>query len=78
MSRPLQGGDDPFSRAAKEKRDLVKATEKRQIKNAKAALKTAGPGAPLPPTLKLAASLPEHGKGKPAKRKEMQDDVSPS
>lgn len=36
-----------------------------------------GGGAPaaLPPTLQLAASLPEHGRGRPSKRKEIRDDV---
>ena len=29
----------------------------------------------LPPTLKLAASLPEHGKGIPTKRRELKADV---
>ena len=31
----------------------------------------------LPPTLKLAASLPEHGKGAPTKRRELKLDVRP-
>ena len=31
--------------------------------------------AALPPTLQLAASLPEHGHGRPVKRKEIRDDV---
>lgn len=53
----------------------MKAQHKRQVANIKASAKTTGSSGALPPTLKLAAALPEHGKGKPTKRKEMKDDV---
>ena len=69
-------GEDPFTKLKQEKRERVKDQHKRQVANIKASAKTTGSSAALPPTLKLAASLPAHGKGKPTKRKEMQDDVS--
>ena len=59
----------------KEKRERVKAAGKRELANKKTALKAAGKGA-VPSTLKLASTLPEHGKGRPVKRKELKDDVS--
>jgi len=52
----------------------MKLNDKQHMGNLKAAMKASGPGA-LPATLKLAASLPEHGKGKPTKRKDLADDV---
>lgn len=71
----VQDGQDPFSALRKEKAARVKSTDKRQLANAKVALKNAGQGA-VPPTLKLAAALPEHGKGQPVKRTELRNDVS--
>ena len=59
----------------KDKASRVKSGEKLQLANVKHSLKTAGRGS-VPPTLKLAASLPEHGRGKPSKRKELKQDVS--
>lgn len=70
-----QVGEDPFSKLRQEKRERVKEQQQRQLKNIKASAKAVGSSAALPPTLKLAAALPAHGKGKPTKRKEMQDDV---
>jgi regulator of ribosome biosynthesis len=64
------GVEDPFSRKLKEKKERVKKNEKQRLGNLKNAVKEGGKGA-LPATLKLAASLPEHGRGKPSKRKEM-------
>ena len=52
------------------KKDRMKMNDKQHMGNLKAAMKASGPGA-LPATLKLAASLPEHGKGKPTKRKDL-------
>ena len=52
----------------------MKKQAKAQLSNLKAAAKAGGKGA-LPPTLRLAAALPEHGKGKPVKRKELAGEV---
>lgn len=68
------GVEDPFTRQRAEKRERVKKQEKQQLANLKAAAK-AGGSAALPPTLRLAAALPEHGKGRPAKRKELKDEL---
>ena len=64
------GVEDPFTRKLKEKKERVKKNEKQRLGNLKTAVKEGG-NAALPATLKLAASLPEHGRGKPSKRKEM-------
>lgn len=53
------------------------AGEGRQLANLKAALKKGGKGA-VPNTLQLAAALPEHGRGQPAKRKDLRDNVRSS
>ena len=58
-----------------ERKGKVKAGKKRELANVKNSLKKLGK-ASVPSTLKLAASLPEHGKGKPSKRKELIQDVS--
>ncbi|KAK9916893.1 hypothetical protein WJX75_008410 [Coccomyxa subellipsoidea] len=68
-------GEDPFSKLKQEMRERVKDQQKRQLQNIKASAKAVGSSAALPPTLKLAAALPAHGKGKPTKRKEMHDDI---
>jgi regulator of ribosome biosynthesis len=68
-------GEDPFAKLKQEKRERVKAQQMRQMANIKASAKATGAKAALPPTLKLAAALPTHGKGRPPKRKEMHDDV---
>lgn len=64
------GVEDPFSRKLKEKKERVSKNKKQQLNNLKNADKVGGKGA-LPATLRLAASLPEHGRGVPTKRKEM-------
>ena len=71
----LQQGEDPFTKQRQEKRERVRKQEKQQLSNLKAAAKAGGVGA-LPPTLRLAAALPEHGKGLPVKRKEFHGEVS--
>ncbi|KAI7840975.1 hypothetical protein COHA_005204 [Chlorella ohadii] len=74
------GVEDPFTKQRAEKRERVKKQEKQQLANLKvrwlagAAAKAGGSGA-LPPTLRLAAALPEHGKGRPAKRKELKHEL---
>lgn len=70
----VQVGEDPFTKMQQAKAQRVKSTERRQLANTKHALKSAGRGA-VPSTLKLAATLPEHGKGQPAKRRELAQDV---
>ncbi len=72
-----QVGEDPFTKLKQEKRERVKDQQKRQLQNIKASAKAVGSSAAVPPTLKLAAALPAHGKGKPTKRKDMHDDVRP-
>ncbi|KAL4446233.1 hypothetical protein ABPG77_003040 [Micractinium sp. CCAP 211/92] len=67
-------GEDPFTKQRQEKKERVKKQEKQQLANLKAAAKAGGAGA-LPPTLRLAAALPEHGKGRPAKRKELKGEL---
>jgi hypothetical protein len=57
-----------------EKRERVKAQRQQQAANVKQALKVGGAAA-VPATLRLAASLPDKGRGKPAKRKELRDEV---
>jgi regulator of ribosome biosynthesis len=64
------GVEDPFSRGLQEKKERVKKQTQRQLANLKSAVKEGGKGA-LPATLRLAATLPEHGRGKPTKRKEV-------
>ena len=56
------------------KRERLKKNEKQQMGNLKVAMKQSGPRA-LPGTVKLAASLPQHGNGRPSKRKDTEDDV---
>ena len=73
----VQVGEDPFAALKQEKRERVKAQRQRQVANVKASSKDRGGPVALPPTLKLAAALPVHGKGKPSKRQEIQDDVRP-
>jgi hypothetical protein len=53
----------------------VRKQQKQQLGNLKVAAKAGGAGA-LPPTLRLAATLPDHGKGQPAKRKELHAEVT--
>ena len=71
----LQLGEDPFGEQRKEKKARLASQEGRQLKNKQASDKVHGKPA-LPPTLKLAASLPEHGKGVPTKKRELKLDVS--
>lgn len=71
----LQLGEDPFTQLRQEKRSRVNKQEQQQLANLKQAAKVGGKAA-LPATLQLAATLPEKGKGKHIKRKELKDDVS--
>lgn len=71
----LQPGEDPFTKQRQEKKERIRKQEKQQLANLKAAAKAGGSGA-LPSTLRLAAALPEHGKGRPTKRKELKGEVS--
>lgn len=71
---PLQPGEDPFTQLRKEKRERVAKQAKQQAANVKQALQTGGRAA-VPATLRLAATLPEKGRGKPIKRKELRDEV---
>ena len=71
----MQPGEDPFAALKKEKKQKVQAQSQRQAANLKATAKQRGQ-AGLPPTLSLAAALPEHGKGAPVKRRDMKSDVS--
>ncbi|KAH7621969.1 putative Ribosome biogenesis regulatory protein-like protein [Nannochloris sp. 'desiccata'] len=68
------GVEDPFTRMRREKKDRVKKNETQQLGNLKAAHKQGGKGV-LPATLKLAATLPEHGRGIPSKRKELKGEL---
>eukprot|EP00890_Picochlorum_soloecismus_P003980 jgi/Picsp_1/4583/NSC_01953-R1_protein len=68
------GVQDPFSKAKSEKKERLKKQSDRQLANLKSIAKQAGQDA-LPTTLRLAASLPEHGRGKPTKRREMLPDL---
>ena len=68
-------GDDPFLQMENDRKGKVKAGKKRELANVKNSLKKIGKSA-VPTTLKLAATLPEHGKGKPTKQKELVADVS--
>ena len=70
----FQAGEDPFGDQRKDKKSRIASQEGRQLKNKQASDKIHGKPA-LPPTLKLAASLPEHGKGAPTKRRELKSDV---
>lgn len=74
MLNLLQAGEDPFGDQRKEKKAKIASQEGRQLKNKQASDKIHGKPV-LPPTLKLAASLPEHGKGVPTKRRELKADV---
>ena len=70
----MQAGSDPFTAARQAKKGRMQHNDKQQMGNLKTALKTAGPGA-LPTTLRLAAALPEHGKGHTTKHADRQQDV---
>jgi hypothetical protein len=70
----LQPGEDPFTLLRQEKRERVKHQQKQQLANVKQAVKESGAAA-VPATLRLAAALPNKGKGKPTKRKELRDEV---
>jgi hypothetical protein len=70
----LQPGEDPFSLLKQEKKDRQKKQNKQQLANVKQAIKTGGAAA-VPATLRLAATLPDKGKGKPTKRRELRDEV---
>lgn len=70
----LQVGEDPFTQLKKEKKDRVKKNQKQQLENLKV---TAKGGGQLPASLRLAAQLPEHGRGPPEKKR-IKDDVSAS
>ena len=67
-------GEDPFTQQRAAKRERVAKQDKRQLANLKAGAKAGGKGA-LPPTLRLAAALPEHGRGPPVKRRELKGEV---
>lgn len=68
------GVEDPFSIMKREKKERVKRQEGKQLANLKAAAKSGGKDV-LPSTLKLAATLPQHGRGKPTKRKELKGEL---
>ena len=70
----VAGTEDPFTRIKKEKKERVKKQEASRLKNLKSAAKTGGKDA-IPSSLRLAASLPEHGQGKPLKRKELKGEI---
>jgi hypothetical protein len=71
--RVPQVGEDPWTVLRQEKRERVKRGAAQQLANVKLAAKASGA---LPPTLKLAATLPVKGSGvKQRKRKEMVDEV---
>ncbi|KAL6769428.1 hypothetical protein ACKKBG_A30970 [Auxenochlorella protothecoides x Auxenochlorella symbiontica] len=67
-------GDDPFSKQKRDKKARVAKQEKAQLANLKAAAKSGGKGA-LPPTLRLAAALPEHGRGRPVRHKDYKQEL---
>ena len=74
----LQIGEDPFTQLKQEKRERVKVQRERQVANIKSSVKGgSSDSVALPPTLKLAAALPSHGRGKLNKRQEFQSDVRP-
>jgi regulator of ribosome biosynthesis len=61
-------GTDPFAEAAAARRDKRATNKRQQLGNLKKAAGKKGGGAlALPPTLRLAAALPSHGKGKPVR-----------
>jgi regulator of ribosome biosynthesis len=70
-----QPGEDPFTLLRQEKKERQKKQNKQQLANVKQAIKTGGAAA-VPATLRLAATLPDKGKGKPTKRRELRDEVS--
>lgn len=70
-------GEDPFSAAEKKKKKRVSDNKERHINNLKANRKAAlGGQSTVPASVQLGASLPEHGRGKPQKRREMDGAVS--
>lgn len=71
---PLQPGEDPFTQLRKEKKERAQKQTKQQLANVKQAWK-AGGAAAVPATLRLAAALPDKGRSKPVKRKELRDEV---
>eukprot|EP00887_Chlorella_sp_A99_P000300 scaffold13.g300.t1 len=68
-------GEDPFAQQRAAKKARVAKQDRAQLANLKAGAKAGGRGA-LPPTLRLAAALPEHGRGAPAKRKELKGELN--
>lgn len=80
MAKPSDKvGEDPFTGAAAKKRKGVEQNRERQINNMKADRKAAlGGRSAVPASVKLAATLPEHGRGRPQKRQEMDSAIHAS
>ncbi|KAK2080320.1 hypothetical protein QBZ16_000173 [Prototheca wickerhamii] len=67
-------GSDPFTEQRKAKKERVAKQEKARLANLQHAVEVGGKRA-LPPTLRLAASLPEHGRGKPIRSRDFKNEV---
>lgn len=71
----MQAGADPFTEERTKKRERVKQNKALQLKNLAAGAKGGSAAAGIPASVQLAAKLPEHGRGRPTKRKEMEKTV---
>ena len=74
LVRSSQPGSDPFTEQRKAKKERVAKQEKARLANLQHAVEVGGKRA-LPPTLRLAASLPEHGRGKPIRSRDFKNEV---
>lgn len=68
----MQVGSDPFAEEKVKKQERVKQNKASQLANLTG---SRGGGGGIPASVQLAAKLPEHGRGKPTKRKQMERTV---
>ena len=73
-----QAGEDPFQEEKRAKKERVKKQAARQLNNMAVSRQASGGGGggSVPTSLQLAASLPEHGRGRPAKGVHLEGAVS--
>ena len=68
------GGEDPFTKAKKEKKERVAKNQKQQVENLKRSVKAGGKGA-LPAGLQLVSDLSGPSKERSTRRRHLKDEV---
>eukprot|EP01025_Chloroclados_australasicus_P059106 TRINITY_DN7462_c0_g2_i2.p1 TRINITY_DN7462_c0_g2~~TRINITY_DN7462_c0_g2_i2.p1 ORF type:complete len:384 (+),score=52.72 TRINITY_DN7462_c0_g2_i2:18-1169(+) len=68
-------GEDPFEKMQSDKKARVQKQERQQLKNLQYTMKETGQNA-MPASIRLSATLPKHGKGKPIKSKYFKEEIS--